>query len=116
MAGSINTNPVFVRRILGMLSRAGLVASQPGVRGGWWLVRSPESITLLDVHRAVDEGHLIGMHHSTPNPDCTVGRNIQRTLGIYFGEAERAFEEALSRQTVAQVLATALEDPLVQQR
>jgi DNA-binding IscR family transcriptional regulator len=113
MAGSINTNPVFVRRILGMLSRAGLVASQPGVKGGWWLMRPAEHITLLEVHRAVDEGHLIGMHHSTPSPDCLVGRNIQRSLSVYFGEAERAFEETLSRQTVAQVLATALDESLV---
>ncbi|HEY4389291.1 MAG TPA: Rrf2 family transcriptional regulator, partial [Ktedonobacteraceae bacterium] len=33
IAGSVNTNPVFIRRILGLLSRAGLVASQPGVGG-----------------------------------------------------------------------------------
>ncbi|HZR41279.1 MAG TPA: Rrf2 family transcriptional regulator [Ktedonobacteraceae bacterium] len=111
MAGSVNTNPVFIRRILGSLNRAGLVASQPGVGGGWKLSRDPMSITLLDVYQAVDEGHLLAMPHSTPNPDCLVGRNIQRTLTTYFDEAERAFEQTLAQQTVAQVLQTALEDP-----
>ena len=107
----MNTNPAFVRRILGLLSRAGLVASQPGVGGGWRLLRDPASITLLDVYRAVDEGHLLSMHHSTPNQNCMIGRNIQRSLTIYFGEAEQAFEQALAQQTVAQVLQTAREDP-----
>jgi hypothetical protein len=65
---------------------------------------------LLEVYQAVDEGHLLGMHHSEPNPACLIGRNIQRTLTIYFDEAERAFAERLAQQTVAQVLATARED------
>jgi Rrf2 family protein len=110
IAGSVNTNPVFIRRILGLLSRAGLVTSQPGVGGGWRLLRDPASITLLQVYRAVDEDHLLSMHHSRPNPDCLIGRNIQRTLTVYFGEAERAFEQVLARQTIAQVLKTARED------
>lgn len=110
IAGSVNTNPVFIRRILGLLSRAGLVTSQPGVGGGWRLLRDPASITLLQVYRAVDEEHLLSMHHSPPNPDCLIGRNIQRTLTVYFGEAERAFEQVLAGQTIAQVLKTASED------
>ncbi len=111
MASSVNTNPVFIRRILGLLSRAEFVVSQPGVRGGWRLLRDAATITLLDVYRAVDEGHLLAMHHSTPNPECLIGRNIQRTLTIYFGEAEQAFEQKLAQQTIAQVLQTAREDP-----
>ena len=111
IAGSVNTNPVFIRRILGLLSHAGLVVSQPGIGGGWRLLRDPAAITLLEVSRAVDEGHLLAMHHSTPNPDCLVGRNIQRTLTVYFDEAERAFEQTLAQRTIAEVLATAREDP-----
>lgn len=111
MAGSINTHPVFVRRILGDLSRAGLVASQPGVGGGWRLLRDPSMITLLEAYRAVQEGHLLSLHHSTPNPACLVGRNIQHTLMLSFGEAERAFEQVLAQQTIAQVLQSVSSDP-----
>jgi len=96
---------------MGLLNRAGLVASQPGVGGGWRLVRKPESITLLEVFRAVEDGHLLAQHHSSPNPDCLIGRNIQRTLNIYFGKAEQAFEQTLAGQTIAQVLQTARMDP-----
>lgn len=113
MAGSVNTNPVFIRRILGLLSRAGLVTSQPGVGGGWRLRRDPASITLLEVYRAVAEDPLLSMHHSQPNPECLIGRNIQRTLTVYFGEAERAFEQVLAGQTIAQVLKTARQDSVL---
>ncbi|HLV98471.1 MAG TPA: Rrf2 family transcriptional regulator [Ktedonobacterales bacterium] len=110
MAASVNTNPVFIRRILGRLADAGLVVSQPGVGGGWRLARDPQTTSLLEVYRAVEDGHLLATHHSAPNPACLIGRNIQRTLTIYFDEAQRAFEERLAQQTVAQVLETARED------
>ncbi len=103
----MNTNPVFIRRILGLLSRAGLVASQPGVGGGWRLLRDPASISLLDVYEAVGAGPLLALHHSVPNPNCLIGRNIQQTLLGYFGQAETAFKRVLAQQTIAQVLATA---------
>lgn len=113
IAGSVNTNPVFIRRVLGLLNRAGFVTSQPGVGGGWRLLRQPASMTLLEVYRAVDERQLLAMHHSQPNPDCLVGRNIQRTLTAYFDEAQQAFEQVLAGQTIAQVLQTVQEDSSV---
>jgi len=33
IAGSVNTNPVVIRRIMGMLSKAGLVEVRTGVAG-----------------------------------------------------------------------------------
>jgi len=108
MAGSVNTNPVFIRRILGQLQRAGLVRSQPGARGGWRLRHAPDAIRLLAVYRAVARGGLLALHHRPPNPRCPVGRNIEQALGASFGAAQRAFEQALDQQTVAQVLDAAL--------
>jgi hypothetical protein len=53
------------------------------------------------------------MHHSQPNPQCLVGRNIQRSLIQYFGEAEQAFAQVLAQRTVAQLLESVSEDTLV---
>jgi Rrf2 family protein len=106
MASSVNTNPAFLRRILGDLHRAGLVESQMGASGGWRLLRAPDAITLREIFRAVDERRLLAMHHH-PNPNCPVGAVIQTTLETYFGEAEAAFEQTLAGRTLAQVVETA---------
>jgi len=44
----------FLENILLELRHDGLVASQRGAEGGYWLARPPEEITLADVIRAVD--------------------------------------------------------------
>ncbi len=108
LAQSVNTHPVFIRRILGEMHRAGLVGSQPGVRGGWHLTQPAEAITLLDVYRAVEAGSLLALHHSSPSQQCPVGRNIGATLRELFAGAESAFEQSLARQSVAGALARTL--------
>jgi Rrf2 family protein len=44
----------FLENILGDLRQAGIVRSQRGVEGGYWLARPPEEISVADVVRAVD--------------------------------------------------------------
>ncbi|WP_299534256.1 Rrf2 family transcriptional regulator [uncultured Streptomyces sp.] len=44
----------FLKSVVGELRRAGLVRSQRGCEGGYWLGRPADQITLLDVVRAVD--------------------------------------------------------------
>ena len=51
----------FLEQILLDLKRAGLVRTKRGARGGYWLARDPETITVADVIRAV-EGPLANIH------------------------------------------------------
>ena len=44
----------FLENILGDLRHAGIVRSQRGVDGGYWLARSPEELTVAEVVRAVE--------------------------------------------------------------
>ncbi|WP_394428351.1 RrF2 family transcriptional regulator [Streptomyces sp. SGAir0957] len=44
----------FLKSVVGELRKAGLVRSQRGCEGGYWLGRRAGEITLLDVARAVD--------------------------------------------------------------
>ena len=44
----------FLENILGDLRHAGIVRSQRGVEGGYWLARPPEEITVAEVIRAVE--------------------------------------------------------------
>jgi Rrf2 family protein len=103
-AGSVKTNPVVVRRLLGLLRRAGLVRIQPGPRGGARLARPADRITLAEVYQAVEEGQLLGLHRHPPNPRCPVGRNIGGVLGGVFGEAESALLGVLKRKSIEDVV------------
>src|SRR5215213_3601891 len=44
----------FLENILGELRHAGLVQSQRGAEGGYWLSREPDTITLAEIIRAVE--------------------------------------------------------------
>jgi Rrf2 family protein len=55
----------FLENILGELRHAGIVRSQRGTEGGYWLARPAEEITLADVIRAV-EGPLASVRGSSP--------------------------------------------------
>jgi Rrf2 family protein len=55
----------FLQAILADLRRAGLVMSQRGQSGGWRMARSPDSVTVADVIRAVD-GPLVSVYGLRP--------------------------------------------------
>ncbi|WP_335871384.1 Rrf2 family transcriptional regulator [Bacillus sp. 2205SS5-2] len=110
LARSVNTNPVVIRKIMGMLKNAGLVKVRPGI-AGTELAKDLSEITLLDVYKAanvVQEKELFSLHEN-PNPDCPVGRNIQSTIGPLFTIAQTAMEKALGRVTIEDVVRDILE-------
>jgi Rrf2 family protein len=104
IAGSVNTNPVVIRRLLARLRKAKLVRSRGGPGGGWELPLSPRSVSLRDVFAAVQPDELFPMHASTPNPRCPVGSKIQAALGTHYAEAREALERELARTSVADLL------------
>ncbi|MEO3945305.1 Rrf2 family transcriptional regulator [Gorillibacterium sp. CAU 1737] len=105
IAESVNTNPVVIRRIIGMLNRAGLVQTMPGVAGAR-LTRLPEELTLLDIYWAVQDDPKEGLFaiHEHPNPDCPVGQNIQAALQGAFCRAQTAMERELSQVTLSDMM------------
>lgn len=103
LAKSVNTSPVVVRRILGLLRKAGLVLAHTGRGGGATLARPAARITLLDIHRAVDEPMLFAMNPNRPNPACEVSCRMKDVLGPVFDDAERAVEARLSKVRLSQL-------------
>lgn len=55
----------FLEHILLELKHARLIQARRGARGGYWLARDPEEITIADVIRAV-EGPLANIHEHAP--------------------------------------------------
>ncbi len=105
IAGSVGTNPVIIRRILGQLKHAGFVTVKAG-SGGARLARGLDEISLLDVYRAVDvveEGKLFNIHDE-PNPECQVGANIQAVLRLLLARAQEAMEGVLADITMEELV------------
>lgn len=104
IAGSVNTNPVVIRRLLSMLKKAGLVQVSRGVAGAK-LAKRPEDISLLEVYRAVGavDSTLFSVHENT-NPKCPVGANIQSALDDTIHSAQSVMERELSGRTLAEII------------
>jgi DNA-binding IscR family transcriptional regulator len=105
IAGSVGTNASFVRRVLAMLAHAGIVRSSAGIAGAD-LARPAESITLLEIYRAVGlEGESRFGIHGSPNPNCFVGKRIHGALDKVVTAAEDAFEAQLAQRRLSDIVA-----------
>lgn len=104
LARSVNTNPVVVRRLIGQLKKAGLVDVRRGA-GGSRLNRRSESITLLDVYKAVvPESKACPFYlHQNPYCNCYVGKNIHDALEAPFANVYKAMQDSLAATTIADI-------------
>ncbi|ATH93551.1 transcriptional regulator [Bacillus glycinifermentans] len=103
IAGSVNTNPVVIRRMISLLKKADILTSRPGVAGAR-LKRDPEDISLLDIYRAVQSQEELFAIHEKPNPDCPVGKRIQSTLDETFYSVQQAMENELASKSLKDIL------------
>jgi Rrf2 family protein len=86
----------FLETILTQLRRAGLVRSQRGPDGGFWLARPADEITLADIIRAID-GQLLGVRGERPENIGYIGaaEPLQR-VWIALRASERAILEEVT--------------------
>jgi Rrf2 family protein len=83
----------FLEAILTELRRAGLVRSQRGPDGGFWLARPASEISLADIIRAID-GPLLGVRGERPeNLDYVGAAEPLQTVWIALRATERAVLE-----------------------
>ena len=104
LAGSINTHPVIVRRLLLALQRARLVDTCKGAGSGSRLSRSPRRINLAEVYRAVEAAEAFAAPLHKPNAACPVGYCIRAELDRVFESAQNALERDLAKTSLADVI------------
>ena len=104
LAGSVNANPVFVKRILVKLSKAKLVKTSVGKSGGYDLARSPKSISLLDIYSAVNPPKAFAIHTYPKSKGCVVSGNIKEVMSDVLDGTQKAVDRDLRRTTLADVV------------
>ncbi len=97
----------FLENILGELKHAGLVRSQRGAEGGYWLGRPPEEISIADVIRAV-EGPLASVRGESPEALSFSGS--AQPLGTLWIAVRANLRQVLENVTIADVAAGELPD------
>ncbi len=102
IAGSVNTNPVVIRRIMSQLKQADLIESYVGKKSNK-LSKLPSEITLLDVYLAIHEDELpFGIHQNT-EINCTVGSQIQDVLENTYQKIQTEMMVSLKNVTLADI-------------
>lgn len=105
LSGSVNVNPVIIRKLLSQLKAAGLVNVQRG-SGGTSIAKPLEDITFLDIYNAVeciDNGELFHFHEHS-NQECPVGRNIHKILDDKLQQVQEAMEREMKKITLSDVI------------
>ena len=88
----------FLEHILLELKRARLVRARRGARGGYWLAKPPEEITLAQIFRAV-EGPLAHIHDVAPEDTKYPG--AAKELTEVWIAVRAALRRVLERVTIA---------------
>ena len=103
LAESVQTNPAYVRQLMSVMRKGGLLLSVKG-HPKPALAREPARISLLDIYRAV-EGDKPLLHQDThTNPACGVGVNIQLALRDCYDLVQAKAEDAMRSITLQEVL------------
>ncbi|WP_240231562.1 RrF2 family transcriptional regulator [Devosia lacusdianchii] len=112
LATCLMTNPVVVRRVLGELREAGLVASTKGHDGGWRLLRPAGEISLRAVYAAMGESLLIRTESDAGDIQCGIVRSVNAVMGEFIADAEALLAARLERVSLAEIAAQASPNPL----
>ena len=102
IAGSVGSNPSYIRKVTSLLKKKGILDSRQGIHG-FSLRIPPEELSLYMVYQAIsesDEVHVFDLHQN-PNDECIVGRHIRPVLAETFREVEEKAEQQLKQSTLA---------------
>jgi len=105
LAGSVNTNPSFIRKTLSKLVKEGLIKATRGKNGSYVLARPPEKITLLDIYRASDAPRAFAIHNYPVEEQCATSCYIKPCMEELLGEVQVSVERTLAEKTLADVVA-----------
>jgi len=93
MSGRQRASPRMLEQVLGRLKAAGLVGSQRGRRGGYYLARPADEISLGDVVRACDGSRRLTVGQLKRGPAAPADRvweDVERQVDLAFDSVSLA--------------------------
>lgn len=100
IAGSMNLNPVLVRKEIANLKAHHIVESKEGKNGGTKLAKPSSNITLKEIFEMTFDNINLGFAKNQPNPDCPVGKKINENLAGLYAEMNEKVSLQLSEITL----------------
>lgn len=105
LAQCMSTNPVVVRRTMGLLRDTGLVAAERGHGGGWRIAADLSKVTLRQLHEVLGEPALFAVGNRSEHPDCLVEQVVNAALDRAFADAEALLMHRFESVTLAELAA-----------
>lgn len=105
LAQCMNTNPVVVRRTMGLLRDVGIVRSAKGHTGGWTIAADLRTVTLRQLHEALGEPAVFAIGNRNEVPECLVEQSVNSVLDDAFAEAEALLLQRFQNVTLADLAA-----------
>ena len=99
IAGSINVNPVVVRREIQVLKDAKILDSKKGKDGGCFLIKDASEITFSDIYKLITKDACFGKKNET-NPACPIGNQMNNSLDQLFTSVENNIINQLNQTTL----------------
>lgn len=105
LAQCLGTHAVVVRRTMGLLREAGLVAADRGHAGGWRINADLATVTLRQLHEALGEPALFAIGNRSEHPECLVEQVVNAALDDAFEQAEALLMEKFASVSLAALAA-----------
>jgi len=100
IAGSIQINPVIIRKELGALQEQGWVNSRKGKEGGYRLVAPMDGINLADIYKVVKNSEMLGKKNLRLNPKCPIGKDFNQELDKLFTQTDALMMQELQQRSL----------------
>lgn len=96
IAGSMNLHPVLVRKEIANLKKNNIVESKEGKNGGTRLLKSASNISLDAIFKMTFDTATLGFSKNEPNPNCLVGKKINKNLENLYENINQEISTQLS--------------------
>jgi Rrf2 family protein len=104
VSAELNIPPSTMGLIIRSLNRAGLVETREGAKGGIRHARAPETITMYDIFRAIEQERPVFQAHLRPRVTGAKPTNAQQAIATVLRDAEQALLQRLQQTTLAEML------------